>query len=116
MSNLHRKSKFGLPGITPMPTSSKVTTSPNEELNGVRQQREPLQSFGLSRGVSCPEILPKTSPSDSAVSQISEYPTSNVSKKSKFGLCRTVVLQVLDHGITISLSYVSYYYAVISYN
>ena len=24
---LHRKSKFGLPGITPMPTSSKVTTT-----------------------------------------------------------------------------------------
>ena len=83
---LHRKSKFGLPGITPMHTSSNVATSPNEELNGVRQQREPLQSFGLSRGVSCPEILPKTSPSDSAVSKILDYPTPNVSKKSKFGL------------------------------
>merc|ERR1719510_2821893 len=69
-----------------MPTCSKFTTSPNEELNGVRQQREPLQSLGLSRGVSCPEILPKTSPSDLAVSKISEYPTSNVSKKCKFGL------------------------------
>ena len=84
--NLHRKSKFGLPGITPIPTSSKVTTSPNEESNGVRQQREPLQSFGLSRGVSCPDILPKISPPDSAVSKISEYPSPNVSKKSKFGL------------------------------
>lgn len=81
--NLHRKSKFGLPGIAPMATSSKVTTSPIEEIIDERQQSTPLQSFSLSRGVSCPNILPKTSPSNSA---ISEYTTPIVSKKSKFGL------------------------------